>query len=322
MVRVDGLDDPDRAEPGAVQHLLGEFRFSGRVGEPILVWEGPIRHVDSREDVLDFFSGNVARVEPRRTPVLHAAGLEPLPDAEFWPVIDSLGGRMWERTPDAAARQLSEREDGYILRWAETAALRALALADVLEAAGVTPIDELHVIGASLGMGQAAYSRVLADSDTFDPRWLSDHCPQVIGLGDHALGRRLGGDARVETSFAARQHDINERARAQLEQNARNRRFPPERRETSYRAVHAVIENGFDIRERLVLFPDNGPDSEATDRAEHAAALFGGTVIAAELDWNPGTAGLIHGDNADWRRRRPAPSGECSRDHESKQSGT
>lgn len=302
-IRVDGLDASGLAEPSTVEHLIGAFRFEGTVGEPILLWDSPIRHADSREDVLDFFSGNVAREEPRRTTVLNAAGLEPLPDAEFWPVIDSLGGRMWERTVDAAARQLSEYEDGHILRWAETAGLRALALSDRLEAAGVAPTDELHVIGASLGMGQAAYSRVLADPDTFDPRWLSDNCSQVIWLGDHALGRRLGGDAWVETSFTARQHDINERACAELEQYAGDRGFPPERRQTSYRAARAVIENGSDIRERLVLFPDDGPDSEPTDRAEHGAASFGGTVIAVELDWNPGTAGLINGDIFTIKRR-------------------
>jgi hypothetical protein len=271
--------------------------------------------VNSLEEVLDFFSGNVAREKPRRTTVLNAAGLEPLPDAEFWPVIDNLGGRMWERALDAAARQLSEYKDEHILRWAEAAGLRALALSDLLEATGVAPIDELHVIGASLGMGQAAYSRVLADPDTFDPRWLSDNCSQVIWLGTHALDRRLGGDVWVETSFTARQRDINEHVREQLEQNRRDRRFPPERQQTSYRAARAVIHDGSDYRERLVLFSDDGPDSQSIDWAEHAAASFGGTVIAVELDWNPGTVGLIHGDIFTIKRRSTLPVPEYVERH-------
>jgi hypothetical protein len=306
-LRVDGLDDSDLAEPSPVEHLIGEFRFHGTVGEPILIWDGPIGEGGSREKALDFFSGNVAREKPQGTTILNAAGLDPLPDGEFWPIIDSLGGRMWERTITAAARQLSEYEDDHILRWAETAGLRALALSDALEAAGIAPINELDVIGASLGRGKASYSRVLADPDSFDPRWLADNSSQVIWIGAHALDRQLDGEVRLETTFTARQRDINDRAREQLEQNRRDRGFPPERRETSYRAARAVIEEGAGFRERLVLFPDDGPAAQSTERAEHAAASFGGTVVAVELDWNPGTVGLTHGDIFTIKRRSPLP---------------
>jgi hypothetical protein len=305
-VRVDNLDDSDLAEPGPVEHLVGEFRFQGTVGEPILIWEGLIRDVDSRE-ALAFFSGNVAREKPRRATTLKAAGLDPLPDEEFWPVIDGLGGRMWEKPLGAASRQLSEQQDEHILRWAETAGLRALALSDVLEAAGVGPVHELHMIGASLGMGEAACSRVLADPDTFDPWWLSDNCSQVIWLGNHALERRLGGEVWVETSFTIRQREINQRELEQLEQNRRDRGFPPERHETSYRAARALIEDRSGFRERLVLFPDNGPATQSIRRAERATALFGGTAAAVELDWNPGTVGLIHGDVFTIKRRSTLP---------------
>lgn len=306
-VRVDRLDDSDLAEPGPVEHPIGEFRFQGTIGDPILIWEGMIRGARSREEALVFFSGNIAREEPRRATLLSAAGLDPLPDGEFWPVIDSLAGRMWEKTLDAAARQLAEQEDEHILRWAETAGLRALALSDVLEAADVGPVDELHLIGASLGMGQAAYSRVLADPDTFNPRWLSDNSSQVIWLGDHALERRLDGGVWVETSFSVRQREINQRELEQLEQHRRDRGFPPERHETSYRAARALIEDGPGLRERLVLVPDDGPATQSMERAESATALFGGTVAAVELDSNPGTAGLIHGDIFTIKRRSTLP---------------
>ena len=306
-LRVDKLDDSDLAEPGRAEHLVGEFRFEGTVGEPILIWEGMIQGAGAREDALAYFSGNVAREKPRRTTLLNAAGFDPLPDEEFWPVIDSLGGRMWERTLDAAARQLSEQQDEHILRWAETAGLRALALSDVLDAAGVDTVHELHVIGASLGMGETAYSRVLADPDTFDPGWLADNSPQVIWLGDHALARRLDGEVWVETSFSVRQREINQREFEQLEQNHRDRGFPPERHETSYRAARALIEDESGFRERLVLFPYDGPTAQSIERAERATASFGGTVAAVELDWNAGTAGLIHGDIFTVKRRSTLP---------------
>lgn len=306
-IRVDGLDDRDLAEPGPVEHLVGEFNFQGTVGEPIVIWDGTVRAAGSKDDALALFSGNVAREEPPRTTVFETAGLAPLTDEEFWPAIDSLDGRLWEKTLNAAARQLSQHEDEHILRWSETAALRAVALADVLEAAGVDPAHELAMIGAALGMGEAAFSRVLADPDTFDPRWLSDNSAQVIWLGDHAMERRLDGVLWVETSFTARQREINQRESEQLEQHLRDQGFPPKRHETSYRAARALIEEASEFRERVVLFPDNGPSTQSIERGERAAASFGGIVVAVELDWNPGTAGLIHGDIFTIKRRSTLP---------------
>jgi|GEM_PF-4695982 len=254
-VQVDDLDDSDLIEPGPVENLVGEFRFRGTVGEPILIWEGVVQGADSMDKALAFFSGNVVREEPRVTTTFKAAGLDPLPDGAFWPVIDRLEGRLWERTLRAAALQLAEQEDEHILRWSETAGVRALALAEVLEAVGVDPGHELSVIGAAIGMGEAAYTRVRADPETFDPRWLSDGSAQVLWLGDHALEHRRGGEVWVETSFSVRQREINHRELEQLEQNRRDRGFPPERHETSYRAARALIQEGAAFRETARSVP-------------------------------------------------------------------
>jgi hypothetical protein len=144
--------------------------------------------------------------------------------------------------------------------------------------------------------------------------WLSDNSAQVIWLGAHALDRRLDGEVWVNTSFTARQRRINERELAQLEKNRRDRGFQPERYETSYRAARALIEVGSGFRERLVVFPADS-SAQSLDRAERATASFGGTVAAVELDWKPGTAGLIHGDIFTIKRRSTLPVAEYLERH-------
>lgn len=124
-LRIEGTDAMPWDGPGPAEHVVGEYEFHGTFGAPILIWDGEVRHVRSNEDVDRFFAGNVARHSLRSVTVIDATGLDRLPDAEFWPIVDVLGGRMWEKTIRSAARQLSMRDESFILRWSETAGLKA-----------------------------------------------------------------------------------------------------------------------------------------------------------------------------------------------------
>ncbi|PPF26316.1 MULTISPECIES: hypothetical protein [unclassified Rathayibacter] len=136
-----------------------------------------------------------------------ASGLEPLSDAEFWPVIDVLGGKLWQKTIASAERELARREDQQILRWAETVGLKALQLNSVIDFGG----DALWCLGATIGKGQAVFEAVQTDADTFDPRWWNDSSLSVLFIGSGALERRHG-PLIVTTSFTPTHKHLMHRA--------------------------------------------------------------------------------------------------------------
>ena len=125
-----------------------------------------------------------------------ASGLEPLSDAEFWPVIDLLGGRFWQKTIESTERELARRDDQQILRWEETVGLKALALDNVIDFG----VDALWAIGATIGKGQVIFEAVLADADVFEPKWMNDNSWSVLTIGSGALWRRHG-EVEIVTSF-------------------------------------------------------------------------------------------------------------------------
>lgn len=129
----------------------------------------------------------------------NATGLKPLADAEFWPIIDVLGGRYQLRTIAAAERELSRRPELEILRWAETAALKALELDSAIDFGK----DTFWALGAVIGKGREVFKAVLRDADAYEPKWINDNSPSVLFIGGGAIERH-GADSHVITSFTPR----------------------------------------------------------------------------------------------------------------------
>lgn len=183
---------------------LGRQRFRGRAGGPLLLWEEPVGVIaDTAALVARLIDGDIDAWQPE-SPREHvdARRAEALPEDEFWPIIDALGRRTWERTIATAERALAAHDEEFILRWSETAAHKALRLLDVLGAGS----ESLWELGATLARGRDVYESVVADPALFDPRWLSDGSigPLVLGTGALNRRRRLPHDRMVfvTTSFS------------------------------------------------------------------------------------------------------------------------
>ncbi|MBQ9916493.1 MAG: hypothetical protein IJO71_04740 [Microbacterium sp.] len=278
--------------------VLGERAFRGMSDEAITIWDAVLPE-HARADPVAWFDGNELRDPP--PPVrMDVTRLDALPDAEFWPVIESLDGRLWARTLDAAAARLASTPEGVILRWAQTAGEKAVSVADALARAGVAPSWRINAIGAVLGKGQGAYDAVLAQPEVFEYAWMTDESPQVIWLADHALTRKTGRGVQIVTAFTARQREIDAEEAEEVAVYQRENGIEPGPREPGFRAARAVVEASGVLRERIVLVPQGSAMDEA---ALVALAADGGAVIAGPEFANQQGIGLWGGDAFVIKRR-------------------
>lgn len=258
--------------PGAV---LGERAFRGMSDGAITIWDAVLPE-HARADPVAWFDGNELRDPP--PPVqMDVSHLDALPDADFWPVIESLGGRLWARTLDAAAARLASAPEGVIRRWAQTAGEKAVAVADALARVGVAPSSQMNAIGAVLGKGQRAFDAVLAQPEVFEHDWMTDNSPQVIWLAAHALTRKTGRNVDIVTAFTARQREIDAEEAEEVAAYQRDNGIEPGPREPGFRASRAVVEASGVLRERIVLVPHGSAMDQV---ALVALAADGGAVIA------------------------------------------
>ena len=304
---IDGLEPEGRDLPGATDVVVGEFRFEGVAGDPLVLWDGSVPAA-SAEAARVFFDGNVDRYQAMRR-VINATAARPLPDGEFWPIIDALGGRSWERTIRSAERLLAERGDHFAIRWAQTAGLKALGLADAFDAAGVPAVEQLDVIGATLAQGRDVYSVVRGDVTAFDRRWLADMSAQTIWMATGAL-ERLGprnGSVQVETAFSSRQQEILERTDVYFERWQREHDIRPEDPGPFFRVARAVMKLGEEYRERLFLLVDAQGVLEDPSSAIAVAEDFGGEIVAGlEFSTDGGLGGLFNSEIFTIKRRSTA----------------
>lgn len=198
--------------------VIGEFRVAGPSVGPLLLWDETVGQVSDLEALRQLhIHGNLAAWSPVR-PALEfdARGLEPLDDAAFWPIVDQLAGRMWEKTIAGAVADLSRRDDEFILRWQETCARKALEIADTLleDPIGGDGSRAFHLLGATIGKGEAAYEGVRNGSVEWDESWIADQSPMILHLGSLALERKRKQRTRVTTSFTPMHRSLIDRRRA------------------------------------------------------------------------------------------------------------
>jgi hypothetical protein len=258
---------------------LGRQRFHGRAGGPLVLWEERVGAVADRAAlVARLVDGDIDAWQPE-SPLerVDARGREPLPEDEFWPIIDALERRTWERTIARAERALAAHDEEFILRWSETAARKALRLLDALGAGS----DSLWELGATLARGRDAYESVVADPSLFDPRWLGDGSIGTIVLGTGALNRRrrLPHDRMVfvTTSFS-RTHGLL------VDGIDAARDSPPRAVDTSrvrLTGARALVAVGHEVLLRVVLAPFPDDHDDVVIRSLTAAvASFGGEVVS------------------------------------------
>jgi hypothetical protein len=263
---------------------LGRQRFRGRAGGPLLLWEeqvGVIADLPTLEERL--IAGDVDAWQPE-SPLerVDARGLDPLPEDEFWPVIDALGGRTWDRTVAAAERALAAHDEEFILRWSETSARKALRLLDALGAGS----ESLWELGAVLARGRDVYESVVADPALLDPRWLGDGSigPLVLGTGALNRRRRLPYDRMVlvTTSFS-RTHGLLVDGIEAAGETPPRAVDASRTRMTGARALVAVDDRVL-LRVVLAPFPDDQDDAVLRSLTAAIASLGGEVASLVSID--------------------------------------
>ena len=307
----DGKPAEEWDLPGSDQTTVGEFRFNGVAGEPLLAWDGSVPAAAIAE-VHAFFDGNVARYEPAVERVIDATAVPALPDEEFWPIIDCLGGgRTWERTIGKAERLAAEYGEKFAIRWAQTAGLKALQLADVADAAGWEAAEQLEVIGATLAQGKDVFAAVRRDPAAFDRGWLADLSAQTSWIGTGALERLGPRDewVQVETAFSARHRAILDRTDADMRRWQREHDIPHDEPGPFFRIARAVVKLAGGYRERLFLLVDAENTLNDPSQATPVVESFGGDIVAGpEFNTQGGLGDLFNFEIFTIKRRSTTPA--------------
>lgn len=204
----------------ADRDIIGEAALDGMSHGPVLLWDEVLGNRDRiSEFVADYFEGNLAVWSPAAEVLERdASKAVPLSDGEFWPFIDLLEGRHWEKTINSAAGRLALEEEDFILRWAETCARKALSIIEAARSDRELAHSHhaLHELGAVIGMGKSFYEGVLADASSYVSRF-SDHSAQVLWLASRALARKLNRPIQIATSFTPEHHRLLEETQAARE---------------------------------------------------------------------------------------------------------
>jgi hypothetical protein len=281
---------------------LGRQRFDGRAGGPLLLWEEHVGVVADAASLIErLIDGDIDAWQPE-SPSEHvdARGAEPLSEDEFWPIIDALDRRTWERTIATAERALAAHDEEFILRWSETAARKALRLLDALGAGS----ESLWELGATLARGRDVYESVVAEPALFDPRWLSDGSigPIVLGTGALNRRRRLPHDRMVfvTTSFS-RTHGL---LVAGYEASGDSTAAVVDASRSRLTGARALVAVGDRILLRVVLAPFPDDHDHVVIRSLTAAIESFGGEVASPVDIDGTSYGSFMSCDAHALRRR------------------
>jgi hypothetical protein len=183
---------------------VDEFRFEGRPSDDVVVI---YRRQWGAETDLDRFAGETfagnlaADKEPSAPLTVDASESEQLLDAEFWPIIDMLGGKMWEKNIAQVSTYLSGRPDEFILSFAQAAAHKMWELdspAICKPATGTDGVDYLdgrssnHLRGAAIAAGRETFEAARDVPTSMLELQLSDMSWAVRFIADDAWRKKHG----------------------------------------------------------------------------------------------------------------------------------
>jgi hypothetical protein len=241
------------------------------------VWDSGVPSMAQRE-LEEFFLGNTDADVPTAPLVADTRGLEPLPDEDFWAVIETLGGKANQMASYRAVRALTSRGEDFTLRWAHTLsehALRLMPSIAVLSERGIISFDhEWVALSAVIAAGRGVYENVLTDPDSFDPRLVKNASVAVIVAAESAM-RDLRPD--IETVLTNLSAFLHPKPDSPIDDGGAEEPTPPH----PSLCARAIVRDQGRLRERLVLFDGGGRfDEETTRRAVIALEGFGGEVVA------------------------------------------
>lgn len=296
----------------SVDEVIGAQPVTGSLPGPLLLWSEPVGSTSEHAEILaSYFAGNLDIVrgsrEERR---FDTRGLTPLRDDEFWPIIDAIGNKVNKGTVSAAANVLARYDEGLILRWQETVAVKAFPLLASFrnsQHAGELGSGVTHMIGSVIGRGRSVYDAVVSDPSTWSEGWITAAANEVMFIGWTALRRNLrkydvwvtdsfthtrigmfhawteamaawraaGGPAQYlnELSAATTEPELDEVTAALLAAGP-----PPD--DLSLRAGRALVEQDGRIQMRIVFADVLGNDMEVERQMVSAIESFGGTVCS------------------------------------------
>jgi hypothetical protein len=295
------ISEHDEPEPWwNPESVVGERDIAGPMDGPVLVWDERVGDEAEITTLLEgYFAGNLAAWSPPERTERNTAGLGVVSDDEFWAVIEVLNVTTREKTIDAAARSLAERDEDFVLRWHETLSLKAVALDEAIGAANLYDAGQsmaLHLLGATIARGPDIYAAVLADPEAFDATWLNDASSLVLFIGAFALHRKVGGDVAVTTSFTPVHERIlrawDAEARQRDEHRLRLSPNPDSLRERVFHLGRALVVLDHGVHLRVIIAEDQPGAEDNRPGLRVALEAFGGRVCSPVETSEGGWSGI------------------------------
>jgi hypothetical protein len=260
VVDFDGYPlDPRATRAWDSQSPTDEYEFDGHLALDLaLIYRRRWGTESKLDHLLVAFAGNVAAgKKPVPLGTVDASDYEPLPDDEFWPIIDLLEGKMWETRISRAASALATQPDEFILRFAQSAARKMWELdsPDICEPA--TAGDGTHYLdggwsnhrrGAAIAGGRQSFDSACRSPASMRELTVSD-LSWGVGLIAAQAWQRRHGLSRLTTSWSAHPGSNEERwateTRRVIGLGERWEESTPEETESYYLALRRIQqENG------------------------------------------------------------------------------
>lgn len=307
----------DAPVPPPDHRALGSFPWAGSLREPLLAWDA---HLPSGASPAEYFGGNLDVWLPAKETRLHTSHLPPLPDDDFQRIVETLRQARGRRHVVPARAQLDAEADDFVLRFAETVGVRAVALApvaDELVALGTIRSGEIwDAIGSLITAGDDVVRAALRDPRSVRTKDLHPTRDAIFSLAEEVMRRRRRDpDLTVVTSYsemlASRslsQHEggsgpaLDEDPRGVDDVDGDS--LPDDEWPVDVRAGRAVVNVDGRLRERIVLADCAGVGSAEIHPTIRAAIIHFGGTIEAGPEVASVAVGELHGSAHMMRIRR------------------
>ncbi|WP_243227441.1 hypothetical protein [Microbacterium sp. CIAB417] len=292
--------------------VLGTFAVCGPRHGSWLLWEGTLAPAASLDDALSFFEGNLSVARETVVVDVDVSHEELLVEDEFWPVIDLLERRAWENTLPRAVAAIASNGERFALRWANTAAQKALELAPLIDRAGVPANLVLGYIGAVITQGRAEYQATLTAEGDLSAVRVSDHSSSVLSLGAFAYDRlqqKPDVFTRFRDVFTSKADEIRRRSDEDVARYQRDNDIHPARRRRWWTG-RAIVQVDDRFYERVVFAEMTampGSVEAYTEEIRVAAESFGGRVAIGPEVLDHGIGSVFSVEAYEIKRRSSVP---------------